>query len=195
MPNAEMNTSSKPRRKTGNLHRGRVSIPGARYFVTVCAVRPTQRLTERETAVRLLADLASVCSGPDGALLCATVMPDHVHALLTLGNRLALGQLLGKYKTLTREYLRRKGLHWQRDFFDHRLRPEDLASPFARYIFLNPYREHLIPRRSLWPWWRDPQIVEFDFTTTLEDGRYPPIEWLESELAALGIRPEEVGLH
>jgi REP element-mobilizing transposase RayT len=41
----------------------------------------------------------------DFRLLCATIMPDHVHLLIALGDRLSLSQTIGKFKALTSRIL------------------------------------------------------------------------------------------
>ena len=168
-------------------------MPGARYFVTVCALRPSDALIRPETAQAIQRSLESVCAGGDGSLLCATIMPDHVHLLLKLGERLGIGQVAGKFKSLNRGDLAIAGAAWQRDFFEHRLRPNESADSYARYIFMNPYRGGLIERRAQWPWWWLGENTEFDFIAMLDDGLYPPPEWTDGDLGALGLRAKDVG--
>jgi hypothetical protein len=83
-----------------------------------------------------------------------------------------------------------RAVTWQANYFEHRLRPDDANSPYARYMFLNPYRAGLIPADHPWPWWR--AWDDFDFMAALSDGG-PPVEWLSQSLKDLGIIPETVG--
>lgn len=182
-----------PKRQTDALHRGRVSLPGARYFITLCAHRPTRELTRPALAKILLAEMNEVFCGADGRLLCATIMPDHIHALFELGGRLDVGQLVGKFKARTKACMTAYCVTWQRDFFEHRLRPEEPGSEYARYIFMNPYRAGLIERRAVWPWWRAGKVVDFDFMAHLDEGLYPPAEWIEEPLSASGLRQADMG--
>ena len=168
-----------PVRKTEHLHRNRVSLPGCRYFLTFCALRPVDVLTRPDLGRLLLAHIRELFSGQDATLLCATLMPDHAHVLFRLGDRLTLGQMAAKFKGKTFDALKEFDAVWQRDFYDHRLRSEDMSGDFARYIFLNPYRRALIDRRTVWPWWLK-GAEGFDFESMLEDGRFPPAEWLAS---------------
>ena len=168
-----------PVRKTEHLHRHRVSQPGCRYFLTFCALRPVDVLTHSDLARILLAHIRELFSGQDASLLCATLMPDHAHLLIRLGDRLALGQLAEKFKARTLVALKEYDSVWQRDFYDHRLRSEDMSGDFARYIYMNPYRRGLISRRAVWPWWLK-GAEGYDFESMLEEGRFPPAEWLAS---------------
>ena len=167
-----------PRRRTSDLLKGRISIPGARYFVTICLQRPGANLAASPEG-RALADIAAtVFAPPDASLLCATLMPDHAHLLLALGSRLSLARLVAKFKAQSRRFLP-VGAIWQRNFFEHRLRPGEAAGDYALYIFLNPYRKDLLRRTAPWPLWMLGPGVDFDFLRQLEDGGCPPPQWLE----------------
>lgn len=178
-----------PQRRTEDLHRGRVSIPDARYFITCCAIRPTHALTNPATAPAILEAMDGL-----GEMLCATIMPDHIHALIQLDGRLTVGQCVGRLKSLTRAAPQGYHAHWQRDFFEHRLRPEDGADDYARYIFMNPYRASLLARRATWPWWRRGKNHDFDFLSLLEDGQFPQAAWFTEDWTAMGLQSQDVGI-
>lgn len=171
------------RRRTVNLLKGRISIPGARYFITVCAVRPCDGLTTLPVADDLAGMVSTVFAPPDASLLCATLMPDHIHLLLTLVRRLSIERLIVKFKTKS---LRKLPVNraWQRNFFEHRLRTDELANDYARYIFLNPYRKALLKRNARWPLWILGMGIDFDFPHQLDAGGFPPEPWLEESDAA-----------
>ena len=105
-------------------------------------------------------------------------MPDHVHVLGTLGPRLALNRVAAKLKSSTRTVLGARGLGWQENFHEHRLRDEMESESFARYIFLNPYRVELIGLTKKWPlWWRwGDRRLEFEAVVG-QTGTVPPA-WL-----------------
>ena len=46
---------------------------------------------------------------------------------------------------------KRLGLHWQRDFFDHRLRTDESFREKADYILMNPVRAGLCKSPGEWP--------------------------------------------
>ena len=82
---------SLPERRTARLRWGRVSLAGATYFVTFCTQARSPVLVHGETARRLVAALGRLQTDQDATILAATIMPDHVHLLFTLGGRLRLG--------------------------------------------------------------------------------------------------------
>ena len=161
-----------------DLTKGRVSVPHARYFITVCLQRPVTGLTEPAVGPVLDKMIQAVFAPPDAFLLCATIMPDHVHVLSELGTRLSIGRLVAKFKTQTRRCLP-AGAAWQRNFHEHRLRPDEPAHDVVRYIFLNPYRKRLIPPDKTWPWWLRCPSVDFDFLHQLNAMGCPPRQWLD----------------
>jgi len=129
----------------------------------------------------------------DIILLCGTIMPDHVHLLAVLKGKLSIGQVVGKFKSFAKISLLQHDIHWQRDFFEHRLYPDEPATNYARYIFLNPYRSELVRRDDEWPYWMRNSEADFDFMAYLEQGCYPPKEWLDAPLEKLGVNPQYMG--
>ena len=185
--------STFPVRHTAELHKGRVSLCEATYFLTCCAVRPTSRLTNTVVASEISETIEKLVHVGDIRPICFTIMPDHIHALVILTGKLRIGQVVGKFKAITRTGLASAGSRWQQDFYDHRLRPDEQAGSFARYIFLNPYRAGLIARNQLWAHWRIWPDVELDFLDQLKKDRYPPAEWLDADLVELELSAESVG--
>jgi len=112
----------------------------------------------------------------DAEILAATVMPDHVHLLLTLGQRLSIGQTIGKFKALAREQ-GRAAWKWQDDGFEHRVRDIESIEDYAFYIFMNPYRANLVGPNSRWHSWLCPNPFLFQFTGKLPPDGVLPIEW------------------
>ncbi len=182
-----------PDRHTADLHRGRWSASGLRYFITCCLQRPATGLTSPLCAAAIRSAWQTLTADGDIVLECATIMPDHLHALLVLGQRLQLGRVVAKFKALTRTALLANGVAWQRDFFEHQLRPDEHASPFARYIFLNPYRAGLLERRASWTHTYLKPEHDFDFLAMLEEGLYPPAEWLALPADKLGLDLKIIG--
>ena len=112
-------------------------------------------------------------------LRCAVLMPDHVHLLIALGERLALTQCIQRLKSRTSRLLRGKGLEWERGFFDHRLRETDSEGAVFRYVYLNPCRAELIRRNEKYSQFR---CCPEDWTwfQPLLDEDLPAPEWLSS---------------
>jgi REP element-mobilizing transposase RayT len=172
-----MNLSSNKTRHTENLRLGRISEPGARYFLTWCTARRGALLAVpaiQETAIQAI---ASIDSSNDGSLLAASVMPDHIHILLELGERLTVSQLVGKTKSAVSRGNRE--MKWQENFFEHRLRPNDLSEPFAFYIFMNPYCARVCQLERHWPGWVPSRATRWEFEDKLSADGLPQPEWIE----------------
>ena len=133
------------------LRRGRWSSPGAEYFLTLCTHDRRLSLTAPALASSILAGAHQLTVEGSWHLRTATVMPDHLHLLVTLGEQTDLSATIRLFKGRLTPAFRAAGLRWQRACFDHRLRPEEDRLPVFRYIFLNPYRAQLIPIGETWP--------------------------------------------
>jgi putative transposase len=171
---------SLPQRRSSELRKGRMSLPGARYFVTCSAVRPTVALATSACARPIKQTITRLAFDGDLVLSCATIMPDHMHIVFTLDKRLSLARLVAKAKGLTAHALEESGARWQANYYEHRLRPDEKILPYLRYIFMNPYRAGLIERNVVWPHWIAGDGCE-EMTGMLEDGLYPPEVWMTGE--------------
>lgn len=167
-----------PVRKTPNLRKGRTSIPGARYFITICTKNRQSSLLGSPIAQSILATWRLQHGNGDFTFHCGTVMPDHIHFLFTLAERVTLGQCLIKFKAKTKAALAAADLSWQRDFYDHRLRADDAMESFTKYIFLNPYRKSLLRIGESWAHWHLSRDYRPEFIQHLDAKGAPPQEWL-----------------
>ena len=112
-------------------------------------------------------------------LRCAVVMPDHLHLLVMLGSRIPLGKTVSRLKSKTSAVLAasQHKLEWERDFFDHRLRPSEERLDVFLYLFLNPYRAGLCPRIECWPGYYCCE-EDWEWFRTMLDQDRPVPEWL-----------------
>ncbi len=163
-----------------DLYRGRISLPQTQYFLTLCTAGRKQGLTNLP-ATQLFSGMEDLEQSGDLQNYCATVMPDHIHWLFQLGERLTLGRAVAKWKADTRKMLANNGLEWQRDFFERRVRKEERLEVYGLYIFLNPYRKKLLAPNAIWPHWRAWQPMAFEFCGKMLKGNLPQQEWLEQE--------------
>lgn len=170
-----------PQRKTSSLHFHRWSAPNVRYFITVCTVGRRPGLTAPNMRELLLQAVMNSDALDDTLTFAFTVMPDHVHWMLQLGNRLSLGSVLGRLKSHTRLELARVGHHWQRDFFERRLREPESIQDYSRYIFMNPYRAGLLSLGATWAGWWCPRPEQMEFLTQLNPDGSVPREWMGDE--------------
>ncbi|HWA28670.1 MAG TPA: transposase [Lacunisphaera sp.] len=163
-------------RATAKLLPGRNSIAGACYFLTWCTRNRVRILSEPAVSSTASDAIARLDQTHDGVVLAATIMPDHIHVLLTLGGRLTISQVVAKTKaTVSRAH---PSVHWQLNFFEHRLRNGASTEDFAFYIFMNPYVAKLCDVDVIWPGWVPSSRVCWSFEEKLRNGRFPQMEWL-----------------
>jgi putative transposase len=167
-----------PSRVTENLHKFRTSAPGSLYFVTCCTAERHVGLADAGLRSLLHQVFTGFARSGDADTIAATVMPEHIHWLFELGARLSLGRVLARFKAETRAELSERELVWQRDFFEHRLRPAEGIEDYGLYIFLNPYRAALLDSTETWAGWYCPKPGCFNFTGLLQTNGTPPPEWI-----------------
>lgn len=152
-------------------------MPGARYFLTFVTGNRTPWLASTTACAAMQRVMLTWHEEGHGALLAATVMPDHVHALIQLGARLSVGRLMARWKAQARRASSLTG-EWQRDFWEHRLRPQEAWEEYGLYMLLKPYRAGLVATDRGWPGWCCPSPRLFSFTSALATNSAPPPEWL-----------------
>jgi putative transposase len=159
------------------LRRGRVSIVGAEYFLTLCIHDRRRGLDKASAAAKIIDEMRAMETDGAWIIRCATIMHDHLHLLIVLGARLSLGKAVQRLKARTAVTLQKSGLKWEHDFFDRQLRVNDGGLPLFLYIYLNPYRKNLCASNRQWPWFI---CSENDWVWLREhlDDQLPPPEWL-----------------
>jgi putative transposase len=175
-----------PQRRTANLRWGRNSCAGSTYFLTLCMQHRAPVFANPAAAAVATKTLRVLQDVGDVEMLAGTVMPDHVHALFTLGRRLRLGQVMGKFKTLVRKQ-GTEAWKWQEDGFEHEVRAGDLIEDFGFYIFMNPYRAGLVGLHERWPYWFCPDPIRFFFLSLLGDKEAVPAGWIEKSVQTRAI--------
>jgi REP element-mobilizing transposase RayT len=78
-------------------------------------------------------------------------MPDHLHGLFEFPGGKPMENVIASFKSWM---AKSKGIRWQRDFFDHRLRGHESAAGKAAYIRMNPVRAGLVEKPEDWPYQR-----------------------------------------
>jgi REP element-mobilizing transposase RayT len=159
------------------LRRGRVSLAGATYFLTICTNNRGSGLATSQLARSVLDETQAAQADAVWSVRCAMVMPDHVHLLAELGAKLPLEKAVSRLKAKTSAGLRGAGLGWERGFFDHRLRAADDILDVLLYIYLNPYRAGLCAHAESWPWFHC-HPDDWAWFCDYLDAERPPPEWL-----------------
>lgn len=94
-------------------------------------------------------------------VICAVVMPDHVHLVYRPyvdpgGNRYTKGEVIGAMKGAAshsvNKLLERTGPVWQAESFDHVVRRSEGLDAKLDYICNNPVRKGLCSSPDLYPW-------------------------------------------
>jgi REP element-mobilizing transposase RayT len=139
------------------LRRGRSSTPGQVYFLTTVTHGRTLIFGDWRLATRTCRLIGDPELWRDSKLLSWVLMPDHLHALIQLGNDEALERLIQRVKSvLAQEVNRQRGGFdpvWAPAFHDRALREQDDLKAFARYVIANPVRAGLVTRAGDYPFW------------------------------------------
>ncbi len=160
------------------LRQHRWSAAGIEYFVTLNLERPASGLSDSALLEVITQQFVRLETEAAWSLRTWVVMPDHIHLLFTLGTQLSLSESLRLLKGRLSPALRKQRLNWQDGYYEHRLRADDDRLPIFLYIFLNPYRAHLISTTETWPGYycsSDDQI----WFAPLTDSDLPFPEWLQ----------------
>lgn len=139
------------------LRKGRASVVGETYLLTVTTVRREPLFADFPKACCIARCFESrVCLG-ENQLLAWVLMPDHAHWSLQLGEGERLETSVGRLKAVSARQLNRlsgrRGPVWTSAFHDHALRNEEEVLPTARYIVANPMRAGLVRRVGDYPFW------------------------------------------
>jgi len=76
------------------------------------------------------------------------LMPDHLHALIQVPERLKLYRIISSWKSYLTKNL---GIRWHRGFFDHRIRRSESLNEKWNYIVMNPVRAGFVTQPKDWP--------------------------------------------
>jgi putative transposase len=120
------------------------------YYVTVCCQpRWQNHLAYPEIAKRIFETVQFRNDRHIWFVYVLILMPDHLHALVSFPpSGKSIKDVISQWK----EWLAKKvGIHWQRDFFEHRLRTDESRREKADYILNNPLRAGLVSRPEVWP--------------------------------------------
>ena len=143
-------STERPRRKS-LPHAIPAWVPdGSLWFVTINArVRGLNSLAKNDVYAAVRAAFAHHENLHRCRLVLLVVMPDHLHCLLHVSREFGLTRLVTELKS----YLARtRGVVWQRNFFDHRLRDPWQQFETADYLRMNPVRAGLVVHSWEWPY-------------------------------------------
>lgn len=140
-----------------NLLKGRVSIPGQIYHLTICTAGRKCWFTDFRCARIVVQRMRQLHDDRFMDSLAWVLMPDHLHWLIQLGEGKRLADVVrlfkgGSARDLNR-YLHQQGSIWQRGYYDHALRREEDIKQVARYLVANPLRANMVQHIEEYPHW------------------------------------------
>ena len=149
---------SSPTPRSQELRKGRHSAPGIYYHLIT--------VTRERRPVLARSEIASIIFNAFDWLetkgciqwQCIMVMPDHVHAVVRLGDDQTLPQLMHSVKRFTareiNKHLGDVGSLWQRGYSDRGIRGDEGLNQTIRYCYTNPVRSGLVKLARDYPYWR-----------------------------------------
>ena len=131
---------------------------GATYFITICCREKGHNCLCRENISKEIFKTAAIYDDRQlWYLELMLLMPDHLHALISIDGDASLSSTLGNFKRAMTKFA---GIEWQRNFFDHRLRCDENFEKKAAYIRNNPVRSGLVMNEEKWPYVLDRTGIE-----------------------------------
>jgi len=135
-----------------------VAVRDSWFFITICCqTRTHNQLCTPGTAAGLIEDATFYHRQRRWVLFSFMLMPDHLHMIAGFPREENLSEVIRSWKRLT---TRRHQIIWQRNYFDHRVRPDEGLQLKADYIRQNPVRAGLVPRPEDWPHYVDHLSLE-----------------------------------
>jgi len=120
------------------------------FFITICCLpRGLNQLAHPGVWQTIDESLRHRERDGDLHVRLVLAMPDHLHGLFAFCGTKAMAKVICDFKSWIAKC---SGVHWQRDFFDHRLRGLESAAEKATYIRNNPVRAGLVSQTKDWPY-------------------------------------------
>jgi len=123
---------------------------GSEYFITICTTpKGISQLCHNDVASVLHDAFLFYQNRGELWVHLLLLMPDHLHAIISFNREPGMQKSIRELKKFTARTMK---LSWQRDFFDHRLRSDELYIEKANYIRMNPVRAGLCDHPNDWPY-------------------------------------------
>jgi putative transposase len=120
------------------------------YLITACAYyRVRTTFCHPEIGRRILDSIQLRNEKKIWYCELAVLMPDHIHLILNFSDETPMTKAVTNWKSWL---AKNEGIHWQKNFFDHRLRNDEEVGRKAEYVLLNPVRAGLVARAADWPY-------------------------------------------
>jgi len=149
-----MNRPVRPRKRI-RLDLATYAIPGLVWHVTVATRNRQPVLDDPWIAETVIESIRFQCIKGKADLLIFCVMPEHVHLVISIGERGDLISILHDFKSYTTNQWRKRTNHdklWQESFYDHGVRRSERMDDLIAYVVANPFDAGLIADWQDYPW-------------------------------------------
>ena len=140
------------------LRKGRVSIPGTYYSITLATLGRVPLLTTAETPRIIFECFDWLETDKRLEWLCIMIMSDHVHTVFQLREKQTLSKLIQSFKRFTTKQINAKLARsrsvWQENYYDHGIRRDESLNEIIRYCYENPVRAGIVGQPKDYPYWR-----------------------------------------
>ena len=147
-----------PNKGHRQLRKGRKSIPGAYYSITLATHNREPLLTNSGIPDIIYESFDWLEKEVRLKWMCIMVMPDHIHVVFQLGNKQTLSSLVQSFKRFTANQINTRLLGnspiWQANYYDHGIRRDESLNKIIRYCYENPVRKGLVKHPEDYPHWR-----------------------------------------
>jgi putative transposase len=138
-----------PRQK--ELRKGRFSQKNQIYHITTATANREPIFKDLYLVRKVINTIKLSDSLAYTTTLAFVIMPDHIHWLIQLGDKVSLQQLVRSMKSQTAKVATKP--IWQAGYYDHAIRKDEDIIAIARYIIANPIRAGLVKRVGDYPHW------------------------------------------
>jgi REP element-mobilizing transposase RayT len=111
---------------------------------------------KEDAIAQIVQDAFLLFDGERYRLHAWTIMPNHVHVLLSQAAGRSLGALIASWKRFTaagaNRTIGRSGPFWQKDYWDRFIRNDEHFAAAERYIDANPVKAGLAEAAHQWRW-------------------------------------------
>lgn len=130
------------------------AVPGTTWHVSTPTLNRRPIFRDQKFAREVVDSLRFQCGRCDAILLVYCLMPDHLHAVITIG-QVDLITILQGFKSYTTTLWRQRSGEqrlWQESFHDHGVRRAERMEELAKYVTENPQRAGLVAEWQDYPW-------------------------------------------
>ena len=124
---------------------------GRAYHVIIRSPRGKKVFCKRDLNEQIVESIKKAAEISRYTLIAYCLMPDHLHLLVQgMPECKDLKEYVGGFKSYTNKIAGRK--LWQRGFYEHVLRKDEVLVKVAEYILNNPVRAGLVRRSEEYRW-------------------------------------------